>query len=342
MRAWIWLGTLFVALGGLAAAPEASAGDCPCECAPSSCAPSSCAPGHSHGSYGRSSTRYVVPRHRHGWARGPAYRRSYDHCRGRSYGTSWSVLRRYLPGAGRDEIRRAYVRSYFLRRFPFALGDDAEAGRIDALLAQADEAGETPVALPPEARLKRGMARFYVADYTGARTDFDAVLAARPDDARARYGRLFCAVCKSEWSTAARDLAALAAAGELKPDDRVAAGDAISQDADTFAGVVEGLRGYAKYRLTDGDAHLLAAWALAVSDREDDARIYARLARRWDAPAATLAVIERNLGLAPAAAPAPVKAPAETPVPAPRPRGEAPGAVIAQAAAAVPAPAPGR
>lgn len=269
------------------------------------------------------STRYVIPRRHgrhHGFHRGCSY----------GYGTPWSALRRGLRGRGTAAYRKWYVGQYFYRRYPFAVADVEEA-RVDALLAQADEAGESAAPLPAEALLRRGMARFYVADHRGAQEDFEAVLAAKPKEARARFGHLFVAVSRSDWATAVRDLNTLAIAGELKKDDRVVA-EGTFNDPKRFEAIVRGLVGHARYRITDGDAHLVAAWALAVTGDEKSARSYARLARRWKASNAALPVIERNLGIATKPAPAKAAPPEETsPVRAPRPKGEPAGRVVAQA-----------
>ncbi len=128
-----------------------------------------------------------------------------------------------------------------------------------------------------------------------------------------------------------RDLNVLAQAGELRKDDRLALAGSFA-DAKSFPSVIEGLRGHARYSVTDGDAHLATAWALIITDRAEEAGSFLRLARRWKSSNAAVAVIEKNLGVATKALPAPkpVTVPTEEPVRAPRARGEAPGTAIAQ------------
>ncbi len=244
------------------------------------------------------------------------------------------MLRRGLVLGGSAQYRRWYVSQYFLHRYPFAVAEE-EDRRIDLLLA-AEELNEEEK-LPPEAHLRRGMARFYIADYDGAEADFTAVLAAQPKETRAKFGHLFISVMRNDWKTAVGHLNTLAKAGELKKGDRVVAEGSFS-DPKKFRAVVDGLVGHAQYTISDGDAHLAAAWALAVTGQDKMARSYARLARRWKPSNAALPVIEKNLGIGKKteARKKAEQAPEtrEAPIPAPAGKDEPLGRRVAQAPAA--------
>lgn len=297
-------------------APSAQGGDGHCGCTPCGTGPVYTSRGPAgracHTTVARSwrdpchpSTRHVIPRYRRGARR-----------RGCGHGTPWSVLRRHLPGYGASpEFRRAYVRSFFLRRYPFCKAEDDGIERMDVLLAQAKLEPEAQSKLPPEGRLHLGMARFHSTDYAGARADFEAVIAARPQDARPRFGLLLCSLCTSQWTRAAGELDVLARRGELRADDRLDA-EGCFRDPAVLDAVVEGLRGYARYEISDGDAWLVAAWALAARGEQAEARTCARLARRWTASGAALAALEQNLGLGEPPEPKPATT---APPPAPQP-----------------------
>ncbi len=308
VRIFVLTGTLAL-LGG-----EAQADDCHCDHNAGYRTARGCTPviRSGAGTYSyrdpcHTSTRYVIPRHRH--------LRGRTGCRPRSYGTPWSVLRRYLP-TGRDEIRRLHVRNYFLRRYPFALAPEADASlaHVDTLLAIGGDDAQHPRKLDRAGRLDRGTARYFVRDYDGARADFDAVLKEAPKEHRARWGLLFVAVCKNEWKTAAAELGTLAKAGELRRDDRAAFGGTM-EDATIVPSVIKGLREYAGYATGDSDAHLVTAWALAYQGDRKAARTYVRIAKRGKASHPAVKALDALLK--PAPQPAPAQTPAQTPADAP-------------------------
>ncbi len=250
---------------------------------------------YSHRDRCHPSTRYVIPRRR-------------------SYGTSWSVLRNHLP-SGRSEIRRLYVRNYFLRRYPFAVAPGVEqdqAGHVDTLLAVGANGAEGPPKLDAQGHLDRGAARFYVRDYDGARTDFEAVLKDKPQEHRARFGLVMTAVCKNEWRVASNHLAVLAKAGELKRGDRIAV-DGCFQDPTILPSLVKGLEQYAGYAVTDAHAHLVTGWALAGQGDLKGARRYVRLAKRRIPSNAAVQALEKSLAPAKKAKPV-AKQPKKKPV----------------------------
>ena len=218
----------------------------------------------------------------------------YGACRRRAGGGSWAELRRYLP-EGRETLERLRVRAYFLSRYPFALTDpDDEADSVATLLEIGDDEAGSERVLDAAGHLDRGVARFHVADYAGAKEDFLATLAERPEEARARWGLMMVALCTSDVAGAAGGLDALAKTGELRRGDRLSAEDTFS-DASKWNAIVQGLRSYAQYQIMDGRAHVVAAWALAVSGNDVEARRYLRLAKRWDGPPAAVAALETML-----------------------------------------------
>jgi hypothetical protein len=194
---------------------------------------------------------------------------------------------------------------------------------MDILLAEAEIDPEKHETLPTEARMHLGMAHFYVADYAGARAAFETVLGAEPENARALYGRLLCSMCTADWKRAGQDLDRLARQGEIRPGDRLDA-EGCFGDPKVVDAFVEGLRGHARYKISDGASWLLTAWALAATGDEAKARTCLRLARRWNASGAALPVLEKNLGMA--KAPKAQPASKETPEPA----APAAGGVIAR------------
>ena len=243
------------------------------------------------------STRIVVPRGRGGC--GTGYGHGYRYGRRGIRGGSWRELRRGLGQGSFYDPTRRWVRDHYLRRFPFAHVVGEEAARMQVLLSEdllavlGEEQGKE-VTLDAATQLDRAAARFFGADYDGARTDLKAVLAAQPKEPRARWGLFLCAICKNEWENAGKELKALAKAGEIQPGDRLD-GDACFGDPKVFPSVVQGLRTYADLRVTDGDAHLLAAWSLASQGEKDLARRYLRMARQWSADATTVSALEKAL-----------------------------------------------
>jgi len=191
------------------------------------------------------------------------------------------------------------VRDHYLSRFRFRhiVGQEALRMRVllsdDLLAVMSEEQGKDAV-LDPATRLDRASARFFVADYDGARTDLTAVLAAQPTETRARWGLLLCAVCKNEWDTASQELKLLAEAGEIKPDDRIDA-EHVFGDPKVFPSIVRGLRTYADMKITDGTVHVVTAWALSSQGESGLAKRYLRMAKRWGADATTTTAIGEAL-----------------------------------------------
>jgi len=303
---WILLGALL--------APTARAGDCGCDCGGRSYRTARARvplirTGSGTTSYRNPyhrSTRYVVPR-------------------SSAFGTPWSVLRGYLP-RGREDVRRLHVRNYFLRRSPFAVApgiDVEQATSLDTLLALGEDVGEGPVTLDATGHLDRGMGRFFMRDYAAAREDFEAALKASPKEHRARYGLVMVAFCKNEWRTAAKELAVLGKAGEIKRGDVIEA-KACFRDPTILKRVTDGLRQYAGYAITDSNAHLVTAWALAGQGELKAARRYLRLAKRRKPNHAAVLALEKSLASAPttkSAAKQDAKPAAQTPQAAPAKRG---------------------
>ena len=227
-------------------------------------------------------------------------------CQGRGYGYrpirggSWAALRRGLGQGSFYDPTRRWVRDNYLRRFPILYRTDNQAERMRILLSEdllavmSEEQGKEAV-LDTGTQLDRAAARFFTADYAGAREDLTAVLAANPKEPRARWGLFLCAVCKSEWEVAGTHLKALAEAGEIKPGDRVDPDRAFG-DPKVYPSIVRGLRTYADMKISDGTVHLVTAWALASRGEIDTAKRYLTMARRWDADATTTAALESALG----------------------------------------------
>ena len=237
------------------------------------------------------STRVVVPRRGHC---GCGYRYGYRGLRG----GSWIALRRGLGQGSFYDPTRRWVRDHYLRRFPFThlvAGEEAERMRIllsdDLLAVMSEEQGKDAV-LDTGTRLDRAAARFFAADYDGAREDLLAVLADNPKEPRAKWGLFLAAVCKSEWQEAGTRLKALAEAGEIKPGDRLDP-DRTFADPKVFPSIVRGLRTYSDMRISDGTAYVVTAWALSSQGDLNMAKRYLTLARRWDADATTTAALGR-------------------------------------------------
>jgi hypothetical protein len=281
-----------VALGVLgvlpaAWAPAAQAGDCGCG------SYGGYRTGRSSSSCGNGSRSYRNPCHPS--TRILAPRSGRYGCGGRS---NWFALRRGLRSDRRLGTSTIWVRQYFMRRYPFAQVEGDELLHMEELLAlgtemDPDGAGHVP---NTATRLERGMARFFVGDYDDARSDFEAVLAEQPKEHRARFGVLFCAVCRSDWRSASKTLGVLAKAGELKADDQlVAEGTFLNPKA--FDGVVKGAESFAQHQVTDGNAYLVTAWALASTGDKSLAKRYLRLAKRWKPGNAAIGALEANLSV---------------------------------------------
>lgn len=213
--------------------------------------------------------------------------------------SNWFALRRGLRSGRRPGTSTIWVRQYFMNRYPFAHVEGEELLHMDELLAlgtenDPDGAGHIPATA---ARLERGMARFFVGEYDDARSDFEAVLTEKPDEHRARFGVLFCAVCRSDWRSASKTLGVLAKAGELKAKDRLIT-EGTFVDPKIFDGVVKGAKSYAQHQVTDGNAYLVTAWALASTGDTGLAKRYLRLAKRWKPGNAAIGALEVNLGVA--------------------------------------------
>ena len=302
-RLWIAFCSLVIAaLMCTAGSNSAEADDC------------GCAPG---GSYGRSChPRAGRLRGRVGCGGGYGYRGV--------RGGSWRALRRGLGQGSFYDPTRRWVRDHYLTRFRFrhVAGQEAMRMRVllsdDLLAVMSEEQGKEAV-LDTATRLDRASARFFVADYDGARKDLTAVLAAQPTEPRARWGLLLCAVCKSEWDAADKQLTALAKAGEIKAGDRIDADRAFA-DPKVFPSIVRGLRTYADMKITDGTVHVVTAWALSSQGDDDMAKRYLRLAKRWGANAETTTAIGTALGGG-TAAPAPKGAAQPAVLPAPKKEG---------------------
>lgn len=312
---WIAFASLVMAAGICTATGQsAEADDCCCS---------------SGGSYRRS----CAPRGRVGCGAGRGY--GYRSARG----GSWRALRRGLGQGSFYDPTRRWVRDHYLTRFRFRhiAGEEALRMRVllsdDLLAVMSEEQGKEAV-LDVNTRLDRASARFFVADYDGARTDLNAVLAAEPSETRARWGLLLCAVCKNEWDAAGQELGLLAKAGELQPGDRVDA-ERVFADPKVFPSIVRGLRTYADMKITDGTVHVVTAWALSSQGDGGLAKRYLRMAKRWGADATTTTALAQAFAgktAAPAGettdsnaterrVPAPKKAKAAPQQPAPKKQG---------------------
>jgi len=261
-----------------------------------------CRDGYGYGYGGRSSIdlTHVYAADRYGRPRG---------------GTSWAVLRRHLVDNAAF-IREQYVRRYFLRRWPHVIADlDAQAAKetVEGLLAPR-EPGEGPLGW--ERRLERGMVHFHAARYSEAREDFASVLAERPGEARARMGSALCACVKNDWSAAARELAVLASAGEIRADDRLDV-EGSWADPTRFDALREGLRGYVRYQFMESDAQQVVAWCALMEGDLAGARVHTRLARRWGAEGALQDVLERATAAEPPRPAPPAAPPTREPAPPP-------------------------
>ena len=253
------------------------------------------------------STRIVAPRRGCGcgWGVGA---RSFR-------GGSWIALRRGLGQGSFYDPTRRWVRDHYLRRFPFLLVEGEEAARMEVLLSEdllavmSEEQGKE-AKLDPATQLDRAAARFFVADYDGARADLKAVASAEPKEPRAHWGLFFCAMCQGEWEDAGSELKVLARAGEIKPGDRVDP-DAVFGNPKVYPGIAKGLRTLADLKVTDGTIHAITAWTLASQGELDMAKRYLRMAKQWDADGATTAALQGMVS-GKAAKPAP-----KPPVPAP-------------------------
>ncbi len=253
----------------------------------------------------------------------------------RGGGSSWSVLRRYLPDNG-AYIRQQYVKRYFLRRWPHVLTEGKEQETLEELLRERrpDER------LSTEQTLALGMVRFHAGGYADAQTEFQQVLMARPRESRAQLGLAFCALMRHDWSGAAGSLEKLDELGELRGDDRL-------EDEGTFADtrawerLRSSLTGYLGYRFTDTSAQLCAAWCALLVGEHRVARAHLAEARQWGHESPLLSSLERVLlpvdaqGEKPPPAPAEA-APAETPasIPEQAPRAPLRSAIIAIGGAA--------
>jgi hypothetical protein len=312
-RPALWLGaTVLAALALLTGPASSAAADDGCGCAPCGRSGSYHAPCHP-------STRVVVSR-----GRGCGGNRGYGY-RGVRGGT-WAELRRGLGQGSFYDPTRRWVRDNYLTRFPFAHVEGTEAERMQILLSEdllavmSEEQG-TAAVLDAGTRLDRAAARFFVADYDGAREDLQAVLAAQPKEPRAQWGLFLCAVCKSEWEPAGRALKTLAEAGEIKPGDRIDP-ERTFADPKVFPSIVRGLQTYADMKISDGSMHLITAWALSTQGELATARRYVALARRWKADAQATEAVATAVAAAPAQA-APSKKAEARPRQAPLDQGEA-------------------
>ena len=258
------------------------------------------------------STRYVIPRHRRGSCGCNGYVRP-------RYGP-WSSMRRHMT-VTRYDIRRHYVRNYFLRRYPFCLEKGQtieEAARLDVLLAIGDEDAGMARALDDQGLLDRGTARFHVGDYDGARKDFGTLLAKNPKEHRARIGLAMVEVVGSKWAAAAKQLDVLAGAGELRAEDRFDI-ESLFADRERLTGITKSLKDTVGYRTTDAKAHVVTAWLLVGQDDLDGAKRFVKLAKRWGGATPARTALEENLGMKPKTAEKPPKAPETETAPQVRP-----------------------
>ena len=246
------------ALAAVGAAAPASAWD---ECAPRAHRRGACTTSHHHG---------CAPSSCSPCGSTVAWRTGYR----RSYGTSWLTIRDRLDG--RAYIRRSFLRGYFLRRYGVVFADGGHFAQPgdDAVGAWVYADGiDQDATEPVDAidRLNRGFARFHHGDYEGARADFGVVASTRADMPAARVGRALTSMISADWSAAARDLDALAARGELRPDDRLLVEEAFADPA-RVTSLVDAAETWLRLRAGDRAAHLATGWLLGLLGEEDAAR----------------------------------------------------------------------
>ncbi|MHC5011357.1 MAG: tetratricopeptide repeat protein [Planctomycetota bacterium] len=206
-------------------------------------------------------------------------------------GGSWVLLRR---GIRRDYgiYRHGHPRNYFLRRWRCdGVEGFAPGAWRDFRCADLDRGpGECPVveaSLEQDAvdftsveYLARGLERFYRGAGEEAEADFEAALALDPDEARARYGLLVCAVLRKDWKDAAGRLRDLASRDLLHAGDRLAV-DGIFEDPKDFDRLLDGLAAFTQWNFHEADAQLVAGWAFASVGETAKARGHLRSALRF-------------------------------------------------------------
>lgn len=228
----------------------------------------------------------------------------------RGGGSSWSVLRRYLPDNG-AYIRQQYVKRYFLRRWPHVLAEGREQEALDELLRERGPEER----LSMEQTLALGMVRFHAGGYADAQTEFQKVLAVQPREPRAQLGVAFCALMRHDWNGAAAALLRLDELGELRSDDRLEE-DGTFADTRAWERLRSGLTGYLGYRFTDTNAQLSAAWCAMLAGEQEVALAHLSEARHWGHESPLLRSLERSLlrddAREKSVVPAPAEAPAST------------------------------
>lgn len=241
-------------------------------------------------------------------------------------GHGWQLLRR---GLYRDVVRTTHRHPsyHYLRRWPYASHDTGYGwgGRIcagadfgpqdcDIVNAALDE---TERLTDPDDLLGRGTERLFYGKAELAAADLRAVLAARPDDARARYGLALASALAHDWDDSAENLRRLADQGELRAEDRLAEGE-LFDDESALGTLRQGLVAWTQYHFMDVDAQVTAAWLLLASGQEAQARGHVRSALRFapEDPAALRlkAALDGSDGAEGAEGAAP---PPEAPAPAP-------------------------
>ena len=230
------------------------------------------------------------------YARGRSYacRSSY---RGYGYGRGWTTLRRYSSRI-RISNRHIHSRFYWFNRWSCRLGDARSQGlwgghrcigddypHNECVISKAalglDDAPEIDfAALGHEARLERGMERFFRGAYAKAKEDFREVLVTRPRDARARYGVLMCALMSKDRDAASDELTRLYEQGQVSGSDRLVL-DSCFVDGERFKTVRDGLASYARYNFQNTDALTVAAWTSAVTGEVAAAKRQAKAALRF-------------------------------------------------------------
>jgi hypothetical protein len=248
-----------------------------------------------------------------------------------AYGTPWSVMRRYLAHEPYRATWHRHPRYWWLRRWPCRYagapgwGDQlcagTEVGPEECPFAKAALGDDGPEGLGVEERLVRGLERFHAGAYDRAAEDFRVAGDAAPSDGRAAYGRLMCAFASKDWPGSADALRRLAAMGLLDARDRVEEEGGFAERR-RFTHLADAVVAHVGWNIHDGDARLVAAWALAADGRPEPARAHARAALRANPDDVAVLKIRSDLQ-----APAP-----EPPAPAAPSPGPADDGAVARAA----------
>ncbi len=228
----------------------------------------------------------------------------------RGGGSSWTVLRRYLPDRA-AWVREHYVRRYFLRRWPAVLTQGREAEELENLFR---ERAATEAPLTPGERLARATVEFYVGRYADAQAGFEQVLAAAPREPRAALGLALSSLLRHDWRATVAALGRLDGLGELRLDDRLAVEDAFG-DREDWRQLRRALEGYLAYRPSDGPAQLCAAWSALLEDDARTARAHLDEGRPHAGDLPLFARLDQLLSAAPAPAPAPADPAGDAPPP---------------------------